>query len=141
MEYHAQGVDVRAMIGVGRVLALLGRHVKRCPHGGAGQGQIEIAGADVTVQELDQTEVRQFDRSIFRKENVGRFEIAVNHALLVGVLQRETELEKDFDRLRGSEPPSLQEVVEIRPIHVVHDGKDSRAGRKTPNDLLGRGNG
>ena len=62
---------------------LLGRHVAGRPHDLAGAGQAAVA-----LELLRQAEVGHARVAVPVEQDIGRLEVAVDHAVLVGVLDR-----------------------------------------------------
>ena len=112
----AQRVDVGAFVDF-LVETLLGGEVARGAHQHAGGGE---TGGRAAHQ--SQTEVRDLDQSAIDDEQVGRFDVAVDDALLVGGLQSGGGLQHDASR------PGLldcffrtQDLMQAAARDVLHD--------------------
>jgi hypothetical protein len=82
-------VDVASRVdAVGLAPGLLGRHVQDGAHHRAGDRHAALVGGRglVTADRLGQAEVEQLGGAVRRDHHVGRLEVAVDHAALVGEL-------------------------------------------------------
>ena len=89
---------------------LLGGHVVDCPHH-------DVAAGQLRGDEPRQPEVHQLHRPGVRDEDVGRLDVAVNHAVSVGVLQ-------SFANLAGH----LQLAAQAHSCRVGHPRREILAG-------------
>ena len=88
VEHRAQGIEVAAGIG-GPAQGLLRRHVGDRPDHHALDGEAR------TVERNGQTEVAELRRAVSREPHVARFQVPVDDALRVGVLEGLANLDRD----------------------------------------------
>ncbi len=69
---------------------LLRRRVVGSAHAGAFAGQRAVA--DLVLEEAGQPQIEQLDAPIGREQQVGRLDVAVDQAVLMGVLKRQRRL-------------------------------------------------
>ena len=125
MEGAAEGIQVGADVGLARVEGLLRRDVVEGAHDGAFAGQ--LAGGAVLiltgdareahVEDLDDGpagDLRRLVGAVLRlaaggpgDEQIARLDVAVDHALLVGVLQAERRLPDVVAGKRGGQRTGL----------------------------------
>ena len=111
VEHHADRVDVRP--GRDRQpLSLLGRQVLRRSEHRPGLGDLRGAGAG-------DPEVGHPCSPLRVDQNVLRLQVAVDDAVLVRVLHARQHLADDLDCL-GHRETALDQVLERRPLHVLH---------------------
>ena len=87
VEGQAQRIDIGA--GVATALESLGRHVSDRAHDVAGTGQVAVAG------DLGQAEVGDPDRAVGVEQEVRRLDVAVEDAVLMGIIECLGHLETD----------------------------------------------
>ena len=111
----AQTVQVAA--GSGRLaFDLLRRHVVGRADHAARHRQARAA------KELGDPKVGQLHRAVRRQQQIGRFQIAVNHAVVVSVLQRRANLDADVhDLAPGEAAPGSQFALQAGPVDQIHD--------------------
>jgi len=68
-----------------------------------------------------QAKVRDLGPPIFRHQNIGRFDVAVNDPLSVGIVQRFANLDRKLQCLAGGQRARADEAREIGPIDKLHD--------------------
>ena len=118
-EHHAQRIDVRPRVGAGRFDGLLRGHVGRRadPDPGRGQGRHDRGAL---VGHLGDAEVRELGDVQTRQQHVGGLDVAVDDAVLVGVLQGIRDL---ADQARGAlegQHALVQQVLERAAADVFH---------------------
>ena len=115
VDQDAQRVQVGLVADLGGPADLLGGHVGGRPQGPPGGRQ----GGGVEV--LGDPEVGQLDLALAGDHQVRRLEVAVDHAVLVRVVQRVADLDGQVDHLApGERPALLEDVVEGHPVDVLH---------------------
>ncbi len=82
---NPQGVNIAGCRG-GQPLALLRRHVSRGADQRAGSGELRLA------EDVGDAKIGQHDAAILGEKHIGRLDIAVKNALLMGVIQRRGRL-------------------------------------------------
>ncbi len=128
VEHHAEREHVGAPVH--RLLAhLLGRHV-------VGRAGGDVAGAVVLVRDARDAEVEHARLRAPDHEDVGRLDVAVDHALAVRVGQRVGDAPHDGGGLRRRRPPAflaqLAQVAALEQLHrdvgalVAHAGVEHR---------------
>src|SRR5262249_40949702 len=70
--------------------------------------------------QLGQAEVGDRHAPLPVQEDVLRLDVAVDHALVVRVLQGVADLRYDLQRLSRGQRPTLQEVTQVPAVHVLH---------------------
>lgn len=103
VEDDAQRVNVGAVVHVGRVLDLLGRHVMRRPHH---LSRLRQTRPVCRTGEKREAEVGDLRRTRSIEQDVLRFDISMHDALIVGVLQRRTDARHHRQRLTRCKPPA-----------------------------------
>ena len=114
VQHAAEGVDVRAAVQAGRGGGLLGAHVGGCAQREPGLGQPRPTG---DIQRPGDTEVGN-QRPALGQEDVLGLDVAMDHALAVGIVQRCGDLTRDPDRLGHRE---LGRVVQPVPKRTPRD--------------------
>ena len=117
VEQARQGIDV-GLLG-DRAFELLGRHVREAAENGAGTGQrVAAAGAlrsgDAEIREVAEVAVGGVE------QNVGRFDVAVDEPVRVGLVEGACELLDDGDGPIGGERPGGDEIGEVPAVDVAH---------------------
>ena len=137
VQHAAQRVQVAAVVDLANAADLLGRHVVRGAHGHAGAG--EPGGEADVVAEPGDAEVADLHGAVGEPDDVGRFQVAVHDALVVGVREGVGDLFGDVGDVGDGQrvPPrvvqDLAEVAAVEQFHhqeehavvlaeVVHDG-------------------
>ena len=77
------------------------------------------------LQRLGQAEVEDLDLAVRRHLHVGRLQVPVDDALLVGFLEGLGDLLRDRDRLVDRNRPALQSLREVLALDEFH-GQDVR---------------
>ena len=106
------------MIDLLGVLGLLRRHVVQRPHHLAGAGQRHLQR--IPVRELGQTEVGDLQLAAFVQQQVLRLDVAVDDAVVMGVLQGRADLRHDGQRLARRQPAAVQQLPQVGPVDVLH---------------------
>ena len=100
VQHHAERPEVRPLVG-GFAAEDLGRHVgdgARSPRGGFHRDAgARGRGRDSAGQRHRQAEIQNLRPSILREDHVRRFEVAMQHAALVRVRERFSELHAELD--------------------------------------------
>ena len=126
VEDDAQRVDVGPVIDLQRPLHLLRGHVVQRAHHLPRPGQREVAG--VAAQQLGQAEVGDLHAALAVQQDVLRLDVAVDDALLVGVLQGVADLRHDPQRLLRLQVAVAQQLPQVDAVHVLHDEVVEAAG-------------
>ena len=112
-QHDAEGPDVGAFVHR-RASGLFGTHVGRGAHDDAGPGRPAAERCRVghclgrrCFQRLGETEVEQLDAAVRQQLDVGRLEVAVDDAVLVGGFQRLGNLRGGAQRLGDGQGPCL----------------------------------
>ena len=130
---RAQGIHVAARIGVARIaLELLGAHVRQGAHHLPDLGHL---AADFPVQAGD-AEVQDLRLPVFVHQHIGRLEVAVDDAALVGEVHRMRQLRQQADARAQVGLLALQVVAQIGP---AHDFQREPRGRNAADAVLARG--
>ena len=123
--HHAsQGIDIGARIH-GFAAELLWAHIQRTAEYLAGASQ--VVGFTVNRREhFGDAEVQNFDKIWLSvkldQHDVGRFQISVDNAFLVGMTERGTYLQKNSDRPGDRNLPRfLKHAPKIDAFQKVHD--------------------
>jgi hypothetical protein len=120
IERGAQAVDVGPDVHHVAVHRLLGGHVVHGADRALGVPPAEVVGR--VVEEAGQAEVEDFDRTRPVEEQVGRLDVAVDQAGLVGVLQAEGGLADVVGGPHGvHRPVALDDGVQRAAVNVLHD--------------------
>lgn len=122
----AERVDVGPGVDGVRVFGLFGGHVIGRADDDARPGELPVPGP---TGEPRQTEVQHFELPFRGQHQVLRLDVAVNHPVLVRVLEPvrrlPREVARDVDRQR---PLALEVLRECHPLHVFHDEEVHPAG-------------
>jgi len=115
---HAEGIDVRAMIHFLRTLDLLRGHVMRRAHHipGARQAQLVL----VQTGNFCEPEIGDFHPATLIQHHVLWFDIPVNNAFFVSVLERLTDLRNNFQGLLRTEFAGFLQLAQIPAFDVFH---------------------
>ena len=110
VQQRPQGVDVPAGVGHGVQIGLLGRHVEHRPQ------RRRLLGREPRLTEIGQPRL-----AVLVQEDVGRLQVAVQHALAVGVDQARGHVAEQrhrlVDRHRARRDPIGQRAL----FQVLHD--------------------
>src|SRR5262249_41335410 len=114
-----QTIYVRGAVDGARLTgSLLGSHVTRRADDGPGvrrAGRLTAAG----LESLGQAEVGDLRYTRFGQENVGRLEVAMQDAVLVGALDRTSQRQKHLRSLARREGSSAQFLGQTAAPHVL----------------------
>ncbi len=132
-KHDPEGIEV-GLVADGRGAAnLLGRHVSRRSQRSARRRQRG------RVQVLGDPEIGQLDLAVGRDHQVRRLQIAVDDAMLVGVVQRVADLDSQLDHLApGQVPAILEHFLQGLALDVLHGdvrGAAELAPRQEPDDV------
>ena len=100
---------------------LLRRHVGAGAEHHPGSGQRLLVGSALLLGEPCQSEVEHADVVIRADHDVGRLEVAVDHASVVGIRQGARHLGEDPGHPTGGQRSLGDQVVEGLPAHQRHD--------------------
>ena len=117
VNHDAEGVNVRAVVDLRAGVKLLGRGVVGRAHAGAGLG----AEAAVGVVALGQTKVAHLHPAIPREHDVTGLDVPMHDAVLMGELQRITDLWQQGERHLLRHGAGADHVHHVRSIHQLHD--------------------
>lgn len=129
----AEAVLIGATIDVAAVFGLLGGDVvvgaETILSEDHGEGEfVLIFFAAILPIDESEAEVEQLDRPVLFDEDVGGFDIAMDHAALVSVVERIGELGGNITGLSGSEDPlTIDAFLKINPLDELHDDEVDRA--------------
>ncbi len=113
VEDHARGKEVRPAVD-GLAHELLGRHVARGAEHHAGLG--EVRGL-----EPRNAEIGDLRGAVGEDDDVGRLDVAVDHAVLVRVLERLEQLAHDaHDVVHREALVRLEVALQLAPLHELH---------------------
>ncbi len=129
---HAHRVDVRPVVNGFRVFHLLGGHVVRRAHHHVGLGEHRLR---LRAHDLGKAEVGDLHPSLPVHQDVLRLDVAVDHALAVGVLQGVAELGNDPEGLLGGEPPLAHQLAQV---DAVDGGEAPRAATQAAGPIRSR---
>ncbi len=121
IEKHAGAVDVGAQIER-NAAHLLGTHIARCAEDLAAPGAVD------RVDMLGDAEIEDGQAAIGAEHEVLRLQIAMQHALLVDVAEREHQLAEDLQRLVGLDRLVAEPLVQVAAIEEFHDQVRMLAG-------------
>ncbi len=111
--HRAGRIDVGAPID--RLAAqLLGRRVMRRPHHHAGGGQGFRRG------HAREAEVHQLDLAARQDPDIAWLDVAVHHALAVGVFERVEDLDQRADAFLEIQPAAVEDLGEVFALEVLH---------------------
>ena len=125
IKHHAEAVDVRTVIHAARLLDLLRCHVGRGAELGPALRQHHPTVA-VFIEDLGDAEVGDLHSALRIQQDVLRFDVAVQHALAVGILQSFTHHGNDVQRLLWREAPRAHGLPQVHTIDVFH-GEEAEA--------------
>ena len=126
VEHHAQGVNVRALVHVLRVLQLFGRHVVRRADGQAAGRQRDLVLG--LAEQLGDAEVGDLHPALRVEQDVLRLDVAVQDAFVVGELERLANLRHEHHRLLRGEPARLHRLAQVYAVHELHQQVEEPAG-------------
>ena len=89
----------------------------------------ELIGPFALAQEAGDAEVEQLDRAVGRDEDVAGLEVAVHDQVLVGVLDRRTDLAQELEPRAQRELVRGSVVGDRTPVDVLHDDVGLPVGR------------
>jgi hypothetical protein len=117
VQHDTDRVQVATRVGL-RALSLLGGEVGGGAHYVADLGEVALGGR---VHRTGDAEVGHLHLAVGADEHVGRLDVAVYHAVAVGVAERSGDLAGDLGGLNGIDVPvRLQNVGERAATHVFH---------------------
>ena len=117
-ENVAAGVHVHAVAG-GLLRAHVGGGADELAGGGEGVGAINAGGGGLGDAEVD--DLGHGLAVVFPDEDVGRLDVAVDHAFLVGVLDGEADAEEQFEPGGNIEVSRVAVVGDFHAVHQLHD--------------------
>jgi hypothetical protein len=118
-ERAAQRIEVAPHVDVARVPCLLGTDVVECAQGHAGLGQPVVAAA---LESARQAHVHQLGATLRRQDDIGRLDVAMDHAPLRRVHQRVGDLEGDVDGLGDGQRAGLLHALADRHAFNIFKG-------------------
>ncbi len=116
-EQQPQLIDVRGD-GDAPPQHLFGARVVGRQHAGEGAGEVRVAG--VGLQQLGDAEVEQLHLPLGGDDDVRRLEIAVDDEVLVRVLHRSPDGERELQALAHVEPLAVAVRVDRQPLDELH---------------------
>ncbi len=116
VQHHAQRVQVGLGNGVGRGARLFGRNVMRAAERLAQRALVHIHR---------QAEIGQHHPSFFGQHDVGRLDVAVDHAFLVGIVERAGNGATDPEHVFVSHQLAVvgipgEQASQVRSVNVFH---------------------
>jgi hypothetical protein len=108
------------------LLDLLRGHVVRRAEARAARGERRAAGR--VADQLGDAEVGDLHAALRVEEEVFRLDVAVEHAALVGVLERLADLRHHRERLGGREAAGVHRLPQVHAVHVLHEQVREAAG-------------
>ncbi len=113
-----------------RALDLLRSHVMGCADDLRLAGQIRAA--TFAAHDLGDAEVGNFHPALFVEQDILRFDVAMDHAMLMGELERLTNFRHDGQCLLRLDSALSEQLAQARTIHVFHHEvvKRLRCGRR-----------
>ena len=137
VQHHPQRVDVGAMVH-GPAGPLFRGHVLRraCGRGPEGVGPAQAPRRDLGwcrcgpgregatgrggPEQLGDAEIGHFHPALLVEQQVLRLDVAVHHAVVVGVLERFADRRHDGQRLFRGEPAGRHRLAQVDPVDVLH---------------------
>ncbi len=109
-------VDIhQRVVGPYRRSKLLGSHIRRCPAGRSGHGQIGI------ILGLGNAEIDNFNLPRFIDHDIARLDIPVKYPLIMRELKRIQDLDDYLDRFLDRKSPAiLDEFVQRLAVDILH---------------------
>ena len=114
IEHHAEGPDIGAMVGL-VAQRLLGRHVGRGADGCALAGQLRRRRG-----QLRQAEIHHDGAALGGDHDVGRFDVAMDGAVVVGFLEPLGHLNPEIDQPVDVERPLADHRRELAAFEIGH---------------------
>ena len=115
-----QAVDVRARVGQVRIQGLLRGHVIQGPHHLSAEREPVVDPA-CRVFDLRQSHVEDLHHAVFVQQQVGGLDVAMNHALTMGVFKAPRRLHRAIDRLgHRQRTAALYDCRQVLAFHVFH---------------------
>ncbi len=127
-QHHAEGPDVSPLVRR-NAGGLLRSHVgggaeddaRGCGVGGQRRRHRQAVVAVVGIPRLGQAEVEHLDRTVGTELDVGRLEVAVDDALLVGRLQCLGDLQGDGDGVIDGDRAAFDAIRQVLAVDELHD--------------------
>ena len=124
VKHGSQAINVRGHGHIARFASgLLGRHIGR-----SAQHRLRQRQAGIGFENLGQSEVGQIRFARLIEQNIARFEVAVEDAALVGMVNRPGDLNHELDSGALSQGLGLELSRQVGPINQPH-GKELPAVR------------
>ncbi len=109
VEKGSEGIDVPASVGHGLEIGLFRRHVKE-----------RAQGRRLLAEQPRLAEIRQPRLLVLVEQDVARLQVAVEHALAVGVYQADRHVADDRHGFGAGERPRLEPIGQRAVLHVLH---------------------
>ena len=126
VEDDAEGINVGAVVDGVWFFDLFGRHVVRCAEGGPGAG--EWIFGDGFSEEFGDAEVGDFNAAAGVEEDVVGFDVAMEDAFVVGVLEGFADARDDGEGLGGVDGAGAHGLAEVDAVDVFHEEVEEGAG-------------
>lgn len=126
VEDNAEGIDVGAVIDLRWILELLRRHVVGCAKGCAGAGEGD--GTFFFADDFGDSEVGDLHAAAGVEEDVFGFDIAVEDAFFVGVLECVADFGDDGEGFGGRKFTHTHGLAEVESVNEFHDEVIEAAG-------------
>ena len=79
-----------------------------------------MLGAPLRSHNFRQTEIRHLHAAAAVEQNVFRLDVAMDDALVVGILQCVANLRHDGQRLARGNAPGVQQLPQVHAVHEFH---------------------
>ena len=115
------------------MLDLLGGHVLRRADDLAGAGQRQVLR--LAAHQLRDAEVGDLHPALLVEQDVFRLDVAVDHAVVVGVLQGVANLRHDGQGFLGCELARVQQPPQVHAVDELHEEVVERSAPSPPTPL------